>query len=300
MSSFLVRNAKPGDVAEVTRLVGAVDEAFIGRNETSLADIEDEWRRLDLARDALVVEEAGRMVGYGTVEERPGLGRADGYVDPAQTGRGVGALLVSQLEAELVARGATCIQNATLLADTRAHDLLRSHGYEEVRRFRQMRIALEREPTAPVWPDGVEVTSFDPADAEAFHEAYESAFADHWQHHRRTFEEWRREQLDREGFSPDLWTVVRANGEIVAGTICLPERGGVAWVSRLFTRADWRRRGIGEALLHDAFAKFRRLGKREAGLGVDATSTTGADRLYERVGMHVHWAAVVFEKRIDA
>jgi hypothetical protein len=33
---------------------------------------------------------------------------------------------------------------------------------------------------------------------------------------------------------------------------------------------------------------------------VDATSATGADRLYERVGMHVHWAAVVFEKRIDA
>lgn len=298
MSSFLVRNATPGDAVEVTRLVGAVDEAFIGRNETSLADIEDEWRTLDLARDALVVEEAGLMVGYGTVEER--LGRADGYVDPAQTGRGIGALLVSQLEAELVARGATRVQNATLLADTRAHDLFRSHGYEEVRTFWQMRIALDREPPSPVWPEGVEVTSFDPADAEAFHEAYESAFADHWQHHRRTFGEWRREQLDREDFAPDLWTVVRANGEIVAGTICLPERGGVAWVSRLFTRAGWRRRGLGEALLNDAFAKFRRLGKREAGLGVDATSTTGAARLYERVGMHVHWAAVVFEKRIDA
>jgi hypothetical protein len=32
------------------------------------------------------------------------------------------------------------------------------------------------------------------------------------------------------------------------------------------------------------------------GLGVDGQSTTGAHRLYERLGMQVHWGAVVFEK----
>ena len=300
MSSYRLRNAAASDAEEVTRVVGAVDEAFIGRNETSLADIEDEWRTMTLERDVFVVEESDRLVGYGTVEERPDFGRADGYVDPAHLGRGIGSLLVSHMERELVARGATRVQNATLLSDERAHDLFRAHGYDEVRTFWQMRIALDRELPAPSWPDGVEVAGFDPADAEAFHDAYESAFADHWQHHRQPYDEWRTEQIDRRDFSPELWTVVKADGEIVAGTICLPERGGVAWISRLFTRADWRRRGLGEALLHDAFAKFRRLGKAGAGLGVDAASTTGANRLYERVGMHVHWAAVVFEKQIDA
>ena len=35
------------------------------------------------------------------------------------------------------------------------------------------------------------------------------------------------------------------------------------------------------------------------GLGVDAQSDTGAQRLYERVGMRVHWSAVLFEKVLD-
>jgi len=34
------------------------------------------------------------------------------------------------------------------------------------------------------------------------------------------------------------------------------------------------------------------------GSRVDAQSDTGAQRLYERVGMHVHWGAVVFEKAV--
>jgi GNAT superfamily N-acetyltransferase len=80
--------------------------------------------------------------------------------------------------------------------------------------------------------------------------------------------------------------------------VLVRERNGVAWVSRLFTVREWRRRGLGEALLHDAFGKFWREGRRSVGLGVDAQSDTGANRLYERVGMHVHWGAVVFEKAL--
>ena len=56
--------------------------------------------------------------------------------------------------------------------------------------------------------------------------------------------------------------------------------------------------GLGEALLYELFGAFWRGGKRVIGLGVDATSDTGADRLYRRVGMHVHWGAVVFEKAL--
>jgi GNAT superfamily N-acetyltransferase len=101
-----------------------------------------------------------------------------------------------------------------------------------------------------------------------------------------------------DGYAPELWTVVRADGAIVAGSMLIRERHGVAWVSRLFTVRDWRRRGLGEALLHDAFGKFWRQGRPVVGLGVDAQSETGANRLYERVGMRVHWGAVVFEKAL--
>jgi GNAT superfamily N-acetyltransferase len=297
MSSFRLRPAEDDDAESIVALVAALDVAMLGSTDFSLADLEDEWRRADQER--FVVEAAGHLVAYATIEQNPLHGMLDGYVHPEHFGQGVGSYVVAELEQALAARGATRIQNATLAADTRAHELLRAHGYGEIRRFWQMRIELEAEPAEPQWPEGLTVSAFDPADAEAFHAAYEAAFADHWQHEARTFEKWREEHIEREDFAPELWTVVRAGDEIVAGTICLPERMGAAWVSRLFTRRDWRRRGVGDALLKDAFGKFWRSGKRTIGLGVDAQSDTGANRLYERAGMHVHWGAVVFEKVLD-
>ena len=56
--------------------------------------------------------------------------------------------------------------------------------------------------------------------------------------------------------------------------------------------------GLGEALLLHSFAEFRRRGYSRATLGVDATSPTGATRLYERAGMRVYRDTVFMEKRL--
>jgi ribosomal protein S18 acetylase RimI-like enzyme len=50
-------------------------------------------------------------------------------------------------------------------------------------------------------------------------------------------------------------------------------------------------------LLH-SFAEFRRRGLRRAGLGVDAESLTGANRLYEEAGMHVSARFDIYEKMV--
>lgn len=299
MSSFRLRPAGADDADSVAALVAALDVAVLGSTDFSAAELREEWRLIDPSDRFVAIDGDARIVGYGTIEESPLHGRTDGYVHPEHFGRGVGSLLVTELERKLAGRGATRVQNAALMADGRAHELLRAHGYAEIRRFWQMRIELNAEPAQPRWPEGLNVASFDVDDGEAFHAALETAFADHWQHHPDTFEKWRKEHVESEGFSPELWAVVRANGEIVAGTICLPDRMGAAWISRLFTRSDWRRRGVGEALLQEAFGRFWRAGKRTVGLGVDAQSDTGANRLYERAGMRVHWGAAVFEKVLD-
>jgi ribosomal protein S18 acetylase RimI-like enzyme len=297
MSSFRFRPATDADAETVVELVSALDVAMLGSTDYSLADLHDEWSEI-LPEDRYLVEAAGMVVGYGTVEQNPQHGQSDGYVHPEHFGRGVGSFLVGELEQLLARRGATRVQNAALVVDTRAQELLRAHGYEEIRRFWHMRIELEDEPPAPQWPGGLTVSRFDPADAAVFHAALETAFADHWQHEPEPFEKWRETTLERDDFSPELWAVVRDGDEIVAGTVCRPERLGVPWIARLFTRREWRRRGLGEALLYDAFGTFWQLGKRTVGLGVDAQSDTGAQRLYERAGMHVHWGAVVFEKEV--
>ena len=261
MSSFRLRRATRSDGPAVAELVAALDLAILGRTDYSLAELEEEWRLLDVEHDAWVVtDEQGRAVGYGTVELRPDAARTDGYVHPDAWGQGVGGLLVGELEAEVRRRGADRVRNATLVLDERAQELLRGCGYAEVRRFWQMRIDLTEAPGPARWPAGVAVASLDVADAAAFHAALDAAFA---------------------------------------GTVCLPERMGAGWVSRLFTAREWRGRGIGAALLADAFGRFWSIGRRRVGLGVDAQSDTGAQRLYERAGMHVHFGAVIFERALE-
>ncbi len=297
MSSFLRRHPRAADAEAITALIRRLDEALVGASDFSLADLEDEWRTLPPDRDAWVVVDGEAVVGYGTVDDR-GEPRADGYVHPDHFGRGIGTLLVEALEDELRRRGAAFVRNATLLADERAQEILRAHGYDEVRRFWNMRIELTAPPSPPGLPEGFMLETLDPACAEEFHGAYEEAFADHWGHVRRPFPEWRRDHMEGPQYAPELWRIVRGDGEIVAGAFGAWERFGVADVVRLFTRRAWRRRGLAEALLRDMFDLFWRGGRRVVGLGVDATSTTGAERLYERVGMHVHWGAVVFEKAL--
>lgn len=298
MSSFRIRPAERADAAAAAAIVRALDIAILGESDFTLSDLEDEWRTLGPERNAFLVLDGDLPVGYGTVDDRGDPPRADGYVHSEHLGRGAGTALVRALEDELRTRDASTVRSGVLLADAPAQALLRAEGYREVRRFWQMRIELDAEPPVPSWPEGVRVGPFKEADGERFHAAYEEAFADHWGHTRRSFEEWRADHMAGGDYAPELWTVVRAGGEIVAGSVLMRERHGIAWVSRLFTVRDWRRRGLGEALLNDAFGKFWRQGRRAVGLGVDAQSETGANRLYERAGMHVHWGAVVFEKAL--
>jgi ribosomal protein S18 acetylase RimI-like enzyme len=69
-------------------------------------------------------------------------------------------------------------------------------------------------------------------------------------------------------------------------------------VGAIGVRKQWRRRGLGLALLLHAFGEFYRRGQPRIGLGVDAQNPTGATRLYERAGMHVAYEAIAFEKAL--
>jgi ribosomal protein S18 acetylase RimI-like enzyme len=72
----------------------------------------------------------------------------------------------------------------------------------------------------------------------------------------------------------------------------------MGWVGSLGVLRPWRKRGLGLALLRHSFNEFYRRGKRKVGLGVDAQNLTGALRLYENAGMHVHKAFDQYEKEL--
>jgi len=98
--------------------------------------------KLDLDRDAWIVELDGRVAGFCELTKRTDELLADGYVHPEFFGRGVGTRLAELTEEEAAARGVNVLRNAVLGADERAHALLEARGYRAVRHFYRMVIEL--------------------------------------------------------------------------------------------------------------------------------------------------------------
>ena len=291
--------AAAADAAVVREVVAALESSLYGGSVFSQADLEEEWSELDRERDTRVVRDGDRVVGYAAVRERGEVWRVEGYVHPDELGHGIGTVIATGLEGEAARSGARRIHNAILERDSAAGTLLGSLGYRAVRVFRELRIELDSQPPAPEWPQGLRAVRFDPErDAREFHAAHQEAFADSWEYTPRDFESWSKAHLDSERLDPALWCVARAGDEIAAGTISTGDTYGGGWVHTLFTRRPWRKRGLGAALLGDAFRRLWERGERSVGLGVDTASDTGAFRLYERAGMTPTLGWTVYEKEL--
>jgi GNAT superfamily N-acetyltransferase len=299
MSRVTSRPAERDDAAAVAELVIAYERSLYGETAYTREDLDAEWEAIDLSRDTLVLVDGDEVVAFASLHDRGELWRTDAYVHPAHRGRGIGTELTGALEEIAQSRGARRVQSGIAEPDEAGRRLLAELGYRPVRVFREMRIELDAPPEPPVWPDGLLAGAFDPErDARAFHAAQQEAFADHWEHRQRDFDEWSDFHIATDRLDPALWGVVRDGDEIVAGAICEANRYGGGWVGVLFTRRRWRGRGVGRALLQDAFVRFWERGERSVGLSVDAEGTLGAFHLYESAGMKPVLGWVMLEKEL--
>jgi mycothiol synthase len=174
-------------------------------------------------------------------------------------------------------------------------------GYTLVRHSFQMRIEFDGEVPEPEWPDSFVVRNFRPGDDECVYAAQQDAFADHWDFHPQTFEQWRVFTIDRHDFDPELWWLVQDGDELVAVALNWWHASGdpeYGWVQTFGVRPPWRRRGLATSLLRQSFRTFRERGATRVGLSVDAENTTGAVSLYERAGMRPVRRNDIYEKRL--
>ena len=157
-----------------------------------------------------------------------------------------------------------------------------------------MAIELWREPPPPRWPEGASVRTYDPArDARAVHRLLEEAFAGSHEPI-SAFEDWRAWMTGDPSFEPAVWFLAETGGGLAGIALCWKE----GFVKDLAVHPAWRRRGLGEALLRQAFGEFFRRGVRVVALKADSGNPTGAIRLYERVGMSVDRRYRVYERRL--
>jgi ribosomal protein S18 acetylase RimI-like enzyme len=154
-------------------------------------------------------------------------------------------------------------------------------------------------------PQGITVSSYDPqTNAAVAYQAEKDSFRDHFGFIDEPFEQGLqrfRHFWEQDGFDPTLLFLAMDGNEVAGVCLCPPsaiDDMGMGWVGTLGVRREWRKRGIGLALLRHSFNEFYRRGKRKVGLGVDAQNLTGALRLYESAGMHVHQAFDLYEKEL--
>jgi len=129
-------------------------------------------------------------------------------------------------------------------------------------------------------------------------------FPDHFGYLDQRFEaelnEWRH-WMSEDDFHPALWFLAIEHGKIVAFCICYTKAPGdpaCGPINELGVLPAARRRGIGRALLHHAFAALRQRNINGAVLTVDSKNRNGAVGLYTRVGMHTAFANHTYIKEL--
>lgn len=316
---FTARGANMDDIEPAFELYNAWAQAVIHENDFADADvIRTEWKapHFDPARDIrLVFSPEGRMAGYievWTNSKPPVHPWIWGRVHPDFSRMGIGTWLLQWAEKhaccvldELSADLRFAPRTGSLRDAVHAKKLYERLGFSYMRSSYQMRIKLDEAPQSPPLPEGITIRTADSEkDITAVYAATRDSFRDHFGHVEEPFEE----GLARfthfftsEGNDPSLWFLAVDGEEIAGVSLCRPasyDDAEVGWVNTLGVRRPWRKRGLGLALLQHSFAEFYNRGSRKVGLGVDAQSLTGALRLYEKAGMHVHRIFDTFEKTI--
>ena len=294
---FTLRPPTMDDAAAVAALMTACGQAEGDIAAVDAAIVASDWAAsgFDLSRDAwLIIAPDGAVAAFADViVEADRFIEVDGCVLPRFTRRGLGTALLrlaearaSEIDAGIAAGIEVSITGAFSSANTGAQRLYEQAGYTPVRYFLHMHVDLDAPPETPQWPEGT-VRRFEPGrDERTMYDILNEAFEDHWEHTPIPYDEWLAQKQYPGAFDPSLWFIAEAGGQ-PAGAVLPRYRGGLPWVQGLGVLRPWRGRGLGLALLLQAFGEFYARGEREVALNVDADSPTGATRLYERAGMKV-------------
>jgi mycothiol synthase len=252
-------------------------------------------------RDIRVLERDGRLIGYADVDptrDEPPRWWCDVKIHPEVDAEEVAGQLVAWIDDR--AREGGRIRLWTSEDDRRITGAYAELGFERIRHSYRMEIDLAGDTREPAWPEGIAVRTATEADHQAVYEATVEVWRDTNDPIDETFDEWAHWHVKQESYDPGLWLLAEAGDELAGFAVCRqdPVDPNAGYVALLGVRRPWRRQGLGEALLLRAFQTFRERGFTRGTLGVDASSKTGATRLYERAGMRVYRDTVFMEREV--
>lgn len=297
------RPLSPDDLDDLHELVAVCEEADGGPYRTSLLEAGELLDGNDLGQDSWVGRIDRAPVAWGLLEHglpaEPGSEQRIvvlGAVHPGYRGLGVGRrLLAWQIE-----RARSLAASHDGQVDARIHPESAEDGRGELAARQGFRIVRWSEelgrdlaPLRAEPPDGITVRPWRPADDDAALVVRNAAWRDHWGGADVTPAQWRR-RLDASSTRQDLSHVAADRDGGLVGMLLTdhypqdePFTGLVGWISILAVEAAHRGRGIASALIAASLGSFAEAGFDGAIIGVDATSPTGAGRLYRHLGFEL-------------
>ena len=295
----MLRPMRDEDFDAVYDLCAAVEQKAYGRAETTVEELRT-WLTaptVNIETDVRLAFEEDELVGYvdvDRVDAEPPRWWTDVRVRP---GRDTDALvpdLLAWATERAEGGGIHRVWAPSSLDHMRA--VFEQLGFERVRSSYRMEIDLAPELLLAT-VEGIDIRPIREGEERIAYDIHQESFRDSWEHTAEPFDEWKHYLVDNESFEHGLWFVAW-DGDRPAGAAISRVRDGVGWIGILGVLREWRRRGIGRALLLHSFDEFKRRGLPRAGLGVDAESLTGANRLYESAGMHVVRRLDFFDKQL--
>jgi len=209
-----------------------------------------------------------------------------GQVHPAYRKRGLGTLLLEWSMAEagkLLSISPPDRPHVMLVAteslSTGAVDLFKRHGFKQLFAEDVMRRNLNTPlPNAPVRP-GISFATWTPALASEFFAVYQAAFRE-----RPGFPNWSQEEwvswlgTEDDDFRAKL-SLLAYHDDVPVGFVVCAE----GWIVQLGVLPEWRKRGIGSALMIEVLKRFCSADTDHVLLDVNVNNPSAA-RLYERLG----------------
>lgn len=319
MATFTLRPGRLEDLEQAVPMFNRSSQKMIGADEFNMQEYVAEWTlpTINLEEDTRVaITPDGKVLGVIEVWNNTPPHVQNwiwARVHPDYEGQGIGSALIEWAEqrareklplAEPDTR--VVMRTGEFAVNIAAKELFESVGYTGIRYSFTMERVMDTPPEAPVIPDGIVIRPMiAPDEYEKIHRLSQEAFRDHWGHVERPFEDTFAQMMHfiQEGgkHDPSLWFVAMDGDQIVGISLCRlvasadPDSG---WVDTLAVRKEYRKQGVGLALLLHSFGEIYRRGQRKAQLGVDAGNLTGALRLYEGAGMHVLRQFDMYEKEL--
>lgn len=292
-------------MVELKRLVnadlGVPDVASVGQEVAELRNL----THVDARADYIHAFAGDRMVATSSIEwAETAAGQrhfySRGWVLPEWRRHGIGTAMLQRNEARMVELAASMEHDhppalVTWLedADVGGHVLFSSRGYRQVRVYRHMVRPHMNDIDLGALPVGIEVRSVTPELWPRLWAGMMEAFRDHFGAQDDSAAAFRRWSEDPE-IDPGLWAVAFDGDEVAAGVLGYiePAENEVfgyqrGWADPVFTRRDFRRRGIAHALLGRCLVRLRERGMTSAQLDVDSQNPNDALTLYRRHGFEV-------------